>query len=183
MDNKPNRKMSDTNDILKPGKSVNSDRLLNRTHIVNIPTLEADLGIYDDVGDCDGLSDTELVEPDGDPKVKTPRRETSLAEKTRMTPVPILRKSSQLINSSNAPDWASSQRPIQYTPRTYSRLDDQASNVTWSSYTKQPIGVYISTRKLPSGTSGKPNTPASRLASRMTNPSAESRLVKLMLRF
>jgi hypothetical protein len=93
---------------------------------VNIPNLEEDLGIYDDVGDCDGLSDSELVEHDGDPKVKTPRRETPLAEKTKMTPIPILRKSSQLINSSNAPDWASGQRPIQYTPGTYSELDDQA---------------------------------------------------------
>jgi hypothetical protein len=65
MDDKPNRKMSDTDDILKPGKSVNSDRLFNRTHIVNIPNLEEDLGIYDDVGDCDGLSDSELVEHDG----------------------------------------------------------------------------------------------------------------------
>ena len=150
-----------SNNITEPGKTVSSEKLLNRTHIVNIPMLEDDLDIYDDPGECDGLSDFEE-------KDKTPRKQTPQIDEAKPAPISILRK------STNIHDVSSGYRAVANTPATYSEVDDRGSTIP-SAKPKQPIGVYISRRPMRSGTRGKQNAPSGRLTSRMTNVSTESR--------
>ncbi|CAC5371927.1 unnamed protein product [Mytilus coruscus] len=143
---------------------------------INIPMLEEDLGIYDDPGECDGLSDTDMVELDRVNEMeKIQRNKTPQEEKSEPTPVPILRKSSQLGNSYNIRNMPSGYRAVANTPATHSELDIDQTSVTWSAQTKQPIGVYISTKHRKSGNRLKLSAAGSSLLTRTSDLPGESR--------
>lgn len=162
---KPNNDKSD--EATKQMTIDSSGKLMTK---INIPMLEEDLGIYDDPGECDGLSDTEMVELDRVNEMeKVQRNKTPQEEKSEPTPAPILRKSSQLGNYNNIRNMPSGYRAVANTPAAHSELDIDQNSVTWSAHTKQPIGVYISTKHRKSGNKLKLSATGSSLLTRSDN--------------
>ncbi|XP_071126320.1 uncharacterized protein [Mytilus edulis] len=161
----PNNDKSD--EAIKQMTIDSSGKLVTK---INIPMLEEDLGIYDDPGECDGLSDTEMVELDRVNEIeKVPTNKTPQEEIPEPTPAPILRKSSQLGTYNNIRNMPSGYRAVANTPAAHSELDIDQNSVTWSAHTKQPIGVYISTKHRKSGNKLKLSATGSSLLSRSDN--------------
>lgn len=169
-----NNDVDNTNSFVKVQErsSISDNVLLNKPHIVNIPMTDEELGIYDDPGDSDGLSDTEIAIAADEKREKT-GKVTTFENSKRTTPALGIRKSSRIGAYSKLGTVPSGYRGVANTSATFSEFDDQRSSVTWSA--RQPMGVFISRKRTKSGSKVKSSNQTSRIASRLGNRSAESR--------
>lgn len=152
-------------------EKTTNDNKPNKPHIVNIPMTDEELGIYDDPGDSDGLSDTELAIAADDHKEKTPGKVTTF--KTSGSVKPGTRKSSRIGAYSKLGPVPSGYRGVANTPAAYSEYDESKSSVRWSA--RKPMDIFISRKPVKSESKAKLINQSSRIASRNGHRSAESR--------